>query len=342
MLPNKRAHSSVGDFLFGVCCLDNCFTNNLGICSRGNLARMLYALSLAVLPMLLREFARCVCFAALKTTIALILDGSTSLIQLSALFLLARFRLLSVNSAYLVVGGAYLVGILGWFVLERKEFSFRGVTPIADLRKNWMTGKWVLASSVLWALSSYLYPWLLTAFHGTAAAGVWAACFGVVSTFNPIVLGLQNSVGPRIAHANSKEGFQGMRSFSAKALIGVGVLIAPFCVAISAFGGRLLSFIYGIKYGDSGMVVSVLAFNILFTALTVILSRVLLVVGKGKFDLFGQFFSLVLFACVGVWLTRSFGALGAAAGLLLGGLGGLIFRAFAYFRLVWGVGAQAE
>lgn len=322
----------------------------LGVASRmtsgfdpgGKLARVLAVLSIVVIPMLLRELARCVCFAALKAQVALILDACTSFIQLSALLLLARFQLLSARSAYIVIGIACTVGILEWLFLERKQFSFRAVNPIAAFRKNWETGKWVLASSVVWVLSSYMYPWILAAFHGTKAAGVWAACFGVVASFNPIVLGLQNAIVPLISHSYSKHGFLGMRSFSAKALVGIGGIITPFSVAIAVFGGYLLSFIYGSKYGNYGVVVSVLALNILVSILTVILSRVLLVIGKGKVDLLVNVFSLFLLASVGLWLTRSYGVLGAAAGLMLGGLSGLILRTFAYFRLVWWMRAKTE
>ena len=79
-------------------------------------------------------------------------------------------------------------------------FAFIFGESIADLKRNWTFGKWVFASGLLWTASTNLYPWLLAFFHGAAAAGTFAACMGVVSASNPVLLGIQNLVGPKIAH----------------------------------------------------------------------------------------------------------------------------------------------
>lgn len=49
-----------------------------------------------------------------------------------------------------------------------------------------------------------LYAWIVAAFHGTASAGSWAAALGVMTLINPLMLGVQNYLGPRIMHAERR------------------------------------------------------------------------------------------------------------------------------------------
>ena len=87
---------------------------------------------------------------------------------------------------------------------------------LADLKKNWVFGKWVFASGLVWAVSMNLYPWFLAYFHGAASTGVWAACLGVVSVGNPALLGIQNLVGPKIAHCIRDSGPEGVAPLGAQ------------------------------------------------------------------------------------------------------------------------------
>jgi len=75
---------------------------------------------------------------------------------------------------------------------------------VSDFKLNWAFGKWITASGVVWTFNNNLYPWLLTAFHGTSMTGMWAACFGVVAMANPLFLGIQNYFGPVLAIASQR------------------------------------------------------------------------------------------------------------------------------------------
>ena len=76
-------------------------------------------------------------------------------------------------------------------------------------KKNWPFRRWVFASGLVWTATTNLYPWLLAFFHGAAAAGVFAACLGVVSASNPALLGIQNLVGPEVAREFAGRGKRG-------------------------------------------------------------------------------------------------------------------------------------
>ena len=283
---------------------------------------------------LLRYYARKVSFAALKMGEALVLDGMVSLLQVCGLFALAYFHLLSASSAYWIVGLACAAGALPWFLSRRKDFTFRRGETFSDLRQNVSTGVWILASGLLWTAVISLYPWLLATFHGTASTGVWAACFGILAFCNPLFLAMQNSYGPKIAHAFARDGGGDLRRFSLQATKVFGAAIAPFCVVLLFFGGDLVAGIYGGKYAGNGAIVSLLALDFLFTALTFPLSRALFTVGRADIDFKINLVMLLCLLSFGIPLTRRFGPMGAAASLLITDFVCLAFRFAAFSRWV--------
>src|ERR1700730_6112231 len=118
-----------------------------------------------------------------------------------------------------------------------------------------------------------LYPWFLAGFRGAASTGVWAVCLGVVSVGNPALLGIQNLVGPKIAHIYAAEGIKALHRFVLKITITIAIPMAVFCVAMFIWGGRLLSLLYGRQYAGNNLIVGILALNLLVTATTFSFSR---------------------------------------------------------------------
>ena len=199
--------------VFGVVC--GAFVVSKGIGPKG-LGPVLWALSLVIALIMLREHARRVSFARLRLKTAFLFDTSIAVGQISGLLLLAHFGLLSASRAFWVIGSVCGIAVLGWLWTDRECYHPRMSESRADLKKNWVFGKWVFASGLVWALSMNLYPWFLAYFHGTASTGVWAACLGVVSVGNPALLGIQNFVGPKIAHVYAASGTKALRRFVLK------------------------------------------------------------------------------------------------------------------------------
>lgn len=293
---------------------------------------VLKALVIAGVLILFREFARQVCFASLKMGAALAMDLGVTALQISGLLLLAHLGQLSAISAYWVIGGACGIVTLYWLWWERKSFAVSLSQVVADFRQNWGTGSWILASGLLWSLNAYIYPWLLTFFHGTASTGVWAACLGIVAAFNPLYLGLQNYLSPKMSHIFALEGTPALRRFALKATALLGLLLGPFCLLLLVCGDLLVTTIYGGKYAGNGLVIALLGLNLLVVAWSFPFSRALFIKERAKVDFQINLFSLLILFSLGLWLSRTFGPLGAAGGLLLGNLGGLILRYFAFCK----------
>lgn len=300
---------------------------------RRDLGPVLWALSLVISLIMLREHARRVSFARLRLITALLFDTSIAIGQIGGLLLLAHFGLLSASRAFWVIGAVCGVAVLGWLWSDRECYHPVVSESLSDLKKNWVFGKWVFASGLIWALSMNLYPWFLAYFHGIASTGVWAACFGVVCVGNPALMGIQNFLGPKISHVCADEGPRALRSFVLKTSAVLAVPVGLLCLGLIVWGGRLVVLLYGHQYAGNGLLVAILSLNLLIFATTFSFSRALMAMERADLDFLVNFVALAMMVIMGVWLVRSFGTVGAGIGFLAANFVTSAVRAAAFLRL---------
>jgi len=303
------------------------------------LAPVLWALVGVVAFVLSRECARQICFARLRMEMAFLLDCCVAVVQIAGLGLLAYFHLLSASSAWWMAGAASCLATLGWLLWMRQNLVVRITAVLADLRRNWSFGKWVFASGVAWALTMYLYPWILVGFHGNASAGSWAACLGIIGITNPIVVGVQNFLGPSIAHASAGGDFAALRRHVLKAAATLTTALLPVFAPLLLFGGWLVVLVYGESYAGDGPAVCGLTLSALAGGLTFVFSRALFAVERAQTDFWANVVSLAVLLAVGLWLVDFYGVTGAAFGLLLGNVMGLLVRCLGFLRMASGASA---
>jgi O-antigen/teichoic acid export membrane protein len=319
-LSRYKASTFLHQLLFSACILFFLilfrFALHLGAGPSG-MAPVVEALIFVVGFILLRNYARRVCFAALKIGEALALDVLVSVLQIGGLVTLAYLDSLAASRAYWVIGVASFLGTLPWMWSKKKEFTFTRGNAAADLKQNFSAGIWILASGLLWTMVISLYPWLLATFHGTATTGVWAACVGIIAFCNPLFLTMQNSFGPKIAHAFARDGGDALRGYSMQVTKIFGGVLVPFCIALLVFGGDLVAAVYGSKYTGTGAIVAILAVDFFFAALSFPLSRALFTIGRADIDFKINLLMLLCLLFFGVLLVKRLGAPGAAISLLL-------------------------
>ena len=287
-----------------------------GMGSEG-LAPVLTVLAVVVTFTLLRDFLRRVAMAHMQMETALFLDISVTCLQLSALVIVAVLEAMSAPLAHALIGAACATASVIWMARNRNTFSPSIASARRDLKQNWSFGKWVFASGLLWAISIHTYPWILAAFHGTAAAGVWGACITTLALMIVPSTGLQNWLGPRIAITFAEGGTKRMQRFVVRAAVGFGAVLTLMAALMIAFDEELLVLIFGEKYAGNGLVLSVLAASVIARGPAFCFSRGLFAIERADIDFWVNLVPLTVLLTVGMWAISAYGAIGAAVSLLV-------------------------
>ena len=133
---------------------------------------------------------------------------------------------------------------------------------LPDLHQKWSLVKWLLASQLLWISAMGLYPWLIAAFQGVRANGVWAACQSVIAIGNLVAIAAQNVLGPKLIHILARGGVIEMRAMIFKSALLMALIMSMLCIVCVLFGNSLVVLFFGHGYEGNGLVVSILAVNL--------------------------------------------------------------------------------
>ena len=212
----------------------------------------------AVPFILLRDFARRFSFAHLRPEIAIIMDVSATILQIAGLLVLWNYGMLTAATAYAVMGATCAVTAIGWWFFRKQPVRFSKKTVIADWRKNWTFSRWAITGQVT-GLVFYALPWLLAYIHGEAETGRLAACTTLVGLSNLFVMGLNNFVMPKAAHACNRDGAGALGRVLCKATLASACVLGGLCVAVFFVGNSVAGLIFGPTYADSGILLTVLA-----------------------------------------------------------------------------------
>jgi O-antigen/teichoic acid export membrane protein len=304
------------------------------------LAPVIGVLTAVIFFLMLKEYARQVCFAGLRTTTVLILDSTVFLFQIGGLISLVFLGWLSSKNAYGIIGVVCALAGGAWLLSMRKQIAPKLGEALPHFRKNWAFSKWFFAYNLAFIAANQLYPWLLAAFYGTEANGVFGACMGVVFFANPFIIGLGNFLGPKSAHAYAHGGPAELRRVVSLANRFFLVTMTLFTVAMFLLGDWFLVLLYGRPYAGNGLVVTVLAVGQLVWALTVPSNFGLNAVERPDVSFKSLLLSLAVMLSLGLWAVYAWGPIGVAIGLLAGNLAALVYTRVAYARQIRVLEAQ--
>ncbi len=291
---------------------------------------------------LLKDYARQVCFAGLRTKAVLILDSAVFVLQVGGLLGLTAMGWISSRNAYAVIG-AVCAGAGGlWLWTMRGHIRPRLSEALPHFKMNWGFSKWFFAYNLAFIAANQLYPWLLAAFHGTAANGVFGACTGVVFFANPFIIGLGNFLGPRTAHAYAQGGPAELRRIVSLANTFFLLAMAVFAAFMFLLGDWFLVLLYGRQYAGNGWVVGTLAAGQLVWALTVPSNFGLNAVERPDVSFKSLLLSLAVMLTLGLWFVYAGGPMGVACGLLAGNIAACLYTRVAYAKHIRVLEAQRD
>lgn len=296
------------------------------------LALTLAALAIGITATSLGLHARAVCFTDNRPGGALAVDSVSCGLQLGVLLLLAHVGWLNAATGVLAICLTTLPPAIGWLIGALPRMAPALPTAVDDFRWIWPQARLIFVSGLLWTAGMHLYPWLIDVSAGHAAVGVWSACFTVAALGNPLMLGVMNMIGPGIARQytlRSPDGFRRYVWLVTAAFVG-GMLL--FACPLAVFGGELLRLLYGQAYAGNGLVVGLLAFGLVARAAGYAVSRGLFVLHRADLDLLTNAAPLAVLLVLGVALTWTHGAVGAAWSLLVAQVAGTVVRAAMFDR----------
>jgi O-antigen/teichoic acid export membrane protein len=295
-----------------------------------SLVTLMAALTLA--PLAFRNFARNHCLTIRDVPSALTLDIVVSLLQLGGVALLYfHGDLHQWWLAVLIVGAANLASALLWLSMARSHFTFDASRVVSDFTQNWQTTRYFFASMLIWFAGMYLYPWLISSIAGSAAAGVWFACFALANLGNPLLMGVQNYMGPAIAHAHVERDAAAFRRYVMTSTVAFCLLVLPVCIVMATLAEFLLTTLNGPAYTGYGVVTATLVFTMLLQGVSFPTSRGLFSLNRAGVDTLANVGPVLVLATLGVFLIRRHGVQGAAVTLIVAQTIGSLTRLIAFW-----------
>ena len=292
----------------------------------------LFAVSGAMPFLTLRDFIRRLLMVRFESTELVALDSAIALLHFALLFVLLKVGFLGPVAAYVSLGGVTALVCAAWLARRRRLFEFRRAAVTGDFSMNWATGKWTLASGIVWTLSGSYIPWLLALSNGPAAAGAWAACYTTAALANPLVMGTHNFIGPSISHAFAAGGPEALRAETLRCTwIGGLVALSVSCV-LGLGGSRLLLTVYGAGFEGSAESVWLIACSLGCVTLGFPVARALFALGRADIDFGVNLAVFVLLLALSFAGIRVAGVRGAATALLICNGAGTALRWSAYLR----------
>lgn len=300
-----------------------------------SMAPVLGALSLAVPWLLLRELARRMAFAHLRTATALALDALVVVLQLAVLGWLLAAGGLGPGTAHLAAGAACLLSVLVWYAwVGRGELAWHRRRVVADLLHHGRLGRWLFASQMVFLLQWNAVTWLLALLAGATETGALAACLTLALLCNPLLLGMSNLLEPRVVLACVSGGPVQVWRMVVKWTVWLLLLVTGYCALIALFGSRGLSLLYGPAYAVYAPALTLMALTVLAGTWGLAADAGLRAVERADVGFRISVLSLVVTLGLAAALIPGSGVTGAAGGMLAGAVAGSAARWAALAQLV--------
>jgi len=274
------------------------------------------ALAVCIGAVMLKEYGRQLSLAHRRPAEALALDIAVFVLQIGGFAWLARSGRASSASAYVVTGLACGLAAVAWVARHRQVFQVRHSAASTDLRDNWAFGKWLFAGAIVTLCAKDMYGWVLTAFHGTAAAAVLAACMGIVMLAQPVIIGVGNHLGPTYARLLAEQGHAPLTRSVGRGTWVAAAFAISLVGAVLLFGEWAIGWVYGPQYLGNRLVLVGLALSLGTSILTMPIGVGLLALQRADLTFRAASVGALGTLVIGVSCARAFGPLGAALGLL--------------------------
>lgn len=281
---------------------------------------VLLTLGLGTIVIGLRNYARPYAFTARRPMSAFLLDLAVAVLQIGGVLVLAKFNVLDAWTAVAVVAVSSALPAIVWLLASHRHFDPNVKQALRDLRDAWPQTKWVFLSGMTWNAGMLLYPWLIKSIKGDIAVATWGACFQLACVANPLLMGLQNFIGPRVAEAVTELPRRTFGRYVYRTALSTAAVMTLPAILLSLYADAALSWLTRGAFTGQHVAITFLCLSIVVQAITFTLSRGLFALHRADFDLYCNSLPLITLFTLGIHLTQTFGVVGATFSLLTASL----------------------
>ena len=277
----------------------------------------LLVLAAAVIPMVVREYARQMAFAQPGLPGLGLMDLTYSTVALGGLAMLAHAGRLDADRGLAVVGGAAVVSVLTWGLATRPPVRWAAIVEAPRfLSSHLRISRWLCGASVLYACSISAIPWLLGLLATSASVGLFAGYATIAGVLNPLLLVGSNLTAPRTARAAKADPRRAVRRVALVASTTLGIGLCLVAIGLGLGETTLVPLLLGPSFHLTAYVLWLLVASAVCEALGIGAFWGLHSIGESKLAFWARAAAVVVSLPLGAWGILRFGVLGAA-GLML-------------------------
>ncbi len=290
------------------------------------LAPSLWVLLFASPFCLLHAFLRNFSFAAFQFRVAVAMDMTVAVIQLTALCILVRLEILTVPLLFVTMGMASMVACVGWFVIRPEPLRFVRKLVGRHWKENWSFGRWALSSHVVGCAGTYILPWMLAIVHDQAATGTYAGCGKLAALAATFVAGVAHFLSPRTVAAFAEDGAAGVKRVLLIAAVVFLITVGSFCAIVGLTGDTILVALFSSDFAGTGPIALVMSFAVLGNAFAILGGTGLWAIDRPETNLISDVVAVILTLATAALLVQPHGVMGIAIASVVGSVAGAIVR----------------